>query len=187
MDLLFSNFSYFWRVYFGIEIWQFALLCLICLLPAFLIFYNEIKTKDRLALVKLILTAIYLASLIAIPLLGRQTTAERQIILNPFFDIARLHNNTLRIHLLRAVISNTLFFIPLGLITSMKIKAYTIIKALIIGFMLSLLIEGLQYLLMRGILEGADLLCNTIGSVLGASIYLVYKKILSKYKGEIHV
>jgi glycopeptide antibiotics resistance protein len=65
------------------------------------------------------------------------------------------------------ILGNVVLFIPVGLLVGYLIRT-SIIKVLIIGFVLSLAIEILQIVLLLGTFDVDDLLLNSIGSILGA-------------------
>ncbi len=64
------------------------------------------------------------------------------------------------------VVGNTGWFVPLGLfINGLWKEGWK--KGLIYGFLLSLFIEVMQYLLQSGVSDVDDLICNSLGAVLG--------------------
>lgn len=85
--------------------------------------------------------------------------------------------------LIRNIILNILMFVPLGvflpLYTSKLDKIYKVIS---IGFLITLIIEIMQYATGFGIFEIADLLNNTIGVLIGYGLYKAYFNIRNKEK-----
>ena len=73
------------------------------------------------------------------------------------------------------VVLNALVFVPLGLYLCMlSMKTW---KAILLGFCLSLLFEALQFALSIGAADVTDLLMNTLGTAIGAGLYLLLRRI----------
>lgn len=93
------------------------------------------------------------------------------------------------------VIANVLVFIPLGFLSPLLFKV--VCKwwhVLIVGLSGSLLIEGLQILTSRNIVDIDDLIFNTLGAMIGYVVYLVFIKIVKQFnlmryleKFEVHL
>lgn len=83
----------------------------------------------------------------------------------------------------RNIILNILMFVPFGFLLPILLKKTDAFwKVSLLGFTLTLLIEGTQLLLKRGIFEPDDLLGNTVGAMIGYGIYRLGKYIVSKKK-----
>ena len=80
---------------------------------------------------------------------------------------------------------NILMFIPLGLYAANFLKKFNFWKALWVVIGASLGIEVLQYIFKRGVSDIDDLLLNTMGGLIGISIYLVIK-VMFKTKERVH-
>lgn len=89
--------------------------------------------------------------------------------------------NKMEISLFRNIVLNILLFVPLGALIPMysdKLKkSYIVIS---IGFLFSLIIEGIQYITRMGIFEVDDIFNNTIGVLIGYSIFMIYNNIRNK-------
>lgn len=73
------------------------------------------------------------------------------------------------------VLLNALVFVPLGLYLSMLgMKAW---KAILLGFLLSLMFESMQFVLAIGAADVTDLLMNTVGTAFGAGIYYLLRRL----------
>ena len=93
------------------------------------------------------------------------------------------------------VIDNVLVFIPLGFLSPLLFKA--VCKwwhVLIVGLSGSLLIEGLQILTSRNVVDIDDIIFNTLGAMVGYIVYLVFIKIVKHFnlmryleKFEVHL
>ncbi len=64
-------------------------------------------------------------------------------------------------------VMNVVVFIPVGLLLGMVFKGMTWWKALLAGLTISVSIESLQFLFMRGFSEFDDVMHNTIGCLMG--------------------
>ncbi len=120
----------------------------------------------------IILLCVYGLILIWIVLLKTSTAAElkylpcaRTLNLIPFHYDVEVGTHV------SEVVLNALVFMPLGLYLCMLgMKARTAILA---GFAASLLFEALQFVLAIGAADVTDLLMNTLGTALGACVYLL--------------
>lgn len=131
---------------------------------------EQTKAPERMNRLTITLLVIYLIALfwILILKLGVQFSYmnERRTNLVPFSRAFFTGENIL----------NALIFVPLGLYAGILFKqSYFIIKVLLV-FLLSLLVEGLQYILRIGAFDVTDLITNTIGGVIGLIIFTGIKK-----------
>lgn len=123
---------------------------------------NPVKRK-----VSDILFLVYIAVLVNITVIRRFQFGERSVNLTLFTEyLPVLHNSLYRFAYL--FFGNILWFMPLGfyLVFCRKQK---VSHAVICGFLFSMLIEIMQYVLGTGITELDDLILNTFGSFLGAA------------------
>jgi len=74
-------------------------------------------------------------------------------------------------------ILNVVIFVPLGLYVGVLFQRWTFAQKLGFFFLLSLLVEGLQYLLRVGAFDVSDLITNTSGAVIGWLIYKAVEKL----------
>lgn len=97
------------------------------------------------------------------------------------FSSYREAYNKMEISLFRNIVLNILLFVPLGFllpIYSNKLKkSYIVIS---IGFLVTLAIETIQYLTRVGIFEIDDIFNNTIGTLIGYLLFMIYKNIMKK-------
>lgn len=87
------------------------------------------------------------------------------------------------------VIANVLMFVPLTFLFSLSLlnkknTKHTIIKSLQLSFCVSLSIEILQILFMKGTFQFTDLLFNTLGGLIGALLYTLLKTFFRKDKTD---
>lgn len=93
----------------------------------------------------------------------------------PFRDLAEMLLRGEYGSFLYLFIGNIIWFIPFGFLLP-QIKPYSFRRTVLLGFLTSLLIEGLQYLFATGISETDDLILNTLGAVLGCGLCHIVKK-----------
>lgn len=75
---------------------------------------------------------------------------------------------------------NIMMFVPIGLALPFVLKKQNFGKVIIIGFCMSLLIELIQPFVHRGAALD-DLICNTLGTVIGYLLYLLMKLIFPNF------
>ncbi|RYZ44694.1 MAG: VanZ family protein, partial [Chitinophagaceae bacterium] len=103
---------------------------------------------------------------------------NRSFTLIPFREYFRYHS---KIDVAGTVL-NVAAFIPLGIYTGTLFKTWNVGKNLFFFFLVSLVIEGLQYVLAVGAFDSTDIITNTVGGLVGL---LVCKAIQNIYKPRI--
>lgn len=73
-------------------------------------------------------------------------------------------------------ILNVVIFVPLGIYAGVLFTRWIFSKKLFFLFLLSLLVEGLQYLLRIGAFDVTDLITNTLGGAIGLMIFFGLEK-----------
>lgn len=93
---------------------------------------------------------------------------------HPFWSYAAIQEG--RENLLPENIMNVAAFVPIGLLSgwAFKLKWW---QVLIIGFVISLSIETLQYVSKRGFAEFDDVMHNTLGCMIGYGIYALVSNV----------
>ena len=90
------------------------------------------------------------------------------------FNSYREAYHKMEISLFRNIILNILLFVPLGFLLPMYSKKLKkIYKVVSIGFLITVLIETMQYITKIGIFEIDDIFNNTIGVLIGYCIYMI--------------
>lgn len=82
-------------------------------------------------------------------------------------------------------IYNILFFIPLGIYICILKNKWVFIKKVILILCSSLLFEILQFVFAIGRSDITDLLCNTLGGVIGIGIYEFLSRILKSKTNKV--
>ena len=175
MDLLFKNPSYFIKTYFSFSPIGF----LVALTGFFIvmIFLSRKRFKSRIGKWGfIILSSFYLATLVGMTLLSVGRVGTAVIHLNPLDNIRDLFDYDASVHQLRGCLSNIVLFIPLGVFSAIYFRKHKVIYSLLSGFLVSLIIEILQYALHRGCAETMDVICNTIGALIGAVLTVLFMK-----------
>jgi glycopeptide antibiotics resistance protein len=73
-------------------------------------------------------------------------------------------------------ILNVVIFVPLGIYAGILFERWIFGKKLLFFFLLSLLVEGLQYILRLGAFDVTDIITNTLGGVIGLVIFKAIEK-----------
>lgn len=147
--------------------------------------------KDRYRTGAIIAFLCYVSSVLFITILFRRFEQVVSVQVNPFrkyiylaksiiVDVRDLgYLGVIRFFIYKEttiteVLLNVLLFIPLGYLVPMLHERFDHLwRILLIGILLSLLIETIQYATHRGYFDSSDILHNTIGTGVG---YLIYKK-----------
>lgn len=95
----------------------------------------------------------------------KMMTGHRAVNLIPFY-----YDNEVSMHL-SEVIKNLLIFIPFGLYLGML--GMGLGKSVLTGFIFSLTMELCQYIFAIGGSDITDIITNTLGTLIGATLYLV--------------
>jgi len=74
------------------------------------------------------------------------------------------------------MIMNVVIFVPLGIYTGILFRSWTFGKKLLLFFIISFLIEVLQYIFGIGAFDITDLINNTFGGIIGLTIYTGIEK-----------
>lgn len=92
---------------------------------------------------------------------------KRNINLIPFSEPSILNSEN---------ILNVVIFVPLGIYAGILFRRWVFGKKLLFFFLLSLLVEGLQYILRVGAFDMTDIFTNTLGGIIGLTILIAIDK-----------
>ena len=116
-----------------------------------------------------------------------RATSERELILLPFYSFYQAIEQP---EYYRVMLMNVILFEPIGLtlpfaLSERKCKKFFWVIGL--GFLISVCVEGIQYVFCIGRAEIDDVICNTFGCTIGTGAYLIYQKrtVLRKYLEEV--
>lgn len=124
-----------------------------------------------------ILFAIYLAALLRLTVVRDSVLSgvllSGKLNLSPFTAYLQLLSWGSYYHAAYLFFGNIFWFMPLGLY--LKRQKWPFLPALLCGFLLSFMIEALQYILGCGVTETDDLILNTLGTALGFLLGLILR------------
>lgn len=115
----------------------------------------------------------YVSFIFCATVLFRDQAEEIRYSLQPFLTYANLYNRRIA-----EVVLNVLMFIPIGFLSGIAFKNAESIKVIGLGCLLSLSIEILQLLTLRGVCNIDDVIHNTLGCAIGYGIYRLCESIL---------
>ena len=112
--------------------------------------------------------------IIKMTLFGR-TAGSRELELRPFYTLTTISYNN---EAVRTMLMNVILFLPFGLtlpyvFAKMKNNYSRWMICILIGFLMSVAIETIQYYFGLGRAETDDVICNTFGCILGVIANMV--------------
>ncbi len=118
-------------------------------------------------------------------LIASRNVGNREINLLPFWSYRSYFSGNL--DMLYVNILNMVLFMPLGFflfifLTGSHTAGKALFAALLIGFLLSVSVETLQFILSRGMVELDDVIHNTLGTIVGAGIGLALSFIWRRWQ-----
>ena len=134
-------------------------------------------TASRIALIAAFFA--YVFAVLSITLLFRAPIFST-IELDPIASYRRAANAPAHLAVIeiRNVILNVIMFVPLGIFLPLLFKKFhKIYLVLSVAFLTSLAIETLQFATRRGVFSLEDIIHNTLGAVLGATLFLALSKL----------
>lgn len=157
--------TYFVSLYQNIptEVYE-GLLSIFCIGLVVFVAWKGFKIGLRYSVALLLIEYIFL--IFCSTVFFRTTGETRQYDFHPFWSYDRPE-------LLVENIMNVVVFIPVGLLLCIAFKQMTWWKALLMGCGISVTIEALQFFFMRGFSEVDDVMHNTVGCILGYSLWLM--------------
>jgi glycopeptide antibiotics resistance protein len=75
------------------------------------------------------------------------------------------------------IIMNVVIFVPLGIYAGILFKRWIFGKNLFFFFLISLIVEGLQFILRVGAFDITDTITNTLGGIIGLMIFKAIEKV----------
>ncbi|MEP7143255.1 MAG: VanZ family protein [Ferruginibacter sp.] len=75
------------------------------------------------------------------------------------------------------MILNAVIFVPLGIYAGILFKRWTFGKNVFLFFFISLMCEGLQFILRIGAFDVTDVITNTLGGIIGLLIFKAIEKV----------
>ncbi len=124
--------------------------------------------------------ALYLSFVAKITIFSRIPTNEPSYMLIPFWSYKAIAEGVEGV--IPEVFWNVVLFIPIGILFMLFLTCKRkCVITVIIGFLLTTVIELIQLIFHRGYFEFDDIFHNTLGTVIGIGIYLIFVKLLSGF------
>ena len=79
-------------------------------------------------------------------------------------------------------IMNVVIFVPLGIYAGILFQRWSFKKKLLFFFLISFIVEGLQFILAVGAFDSTDIITNTLGGIIGL---IIYKGIEKAFKNSV--
>ena len=129
------------------------------------------RSVARLLLVEWIILVLGIA------VIFREPRAERSFCLIPFLSYFDYGTNSYFMEKAALNILNVVLFLPVGFLSGVILKGWPWWKVMIPCLCISLTIELLQLILMRGFCETDDVIHNILGALIGYGVGRVIKKL----------
>lgn len=133
--------------------------------------------KDLKDTITIVLFVMYLAALFTVTLLSGPRSLWRSVSFVPFQSLF-FENGQINERGVLFMVLNVLMFVPMGVF--LRILNKPAVKTVFIGGGVSALIEILQYIFIRGMLDIDDLISNVLGVVVGCCLYYFASTVLNK-------
>ncbi len=143
-----------------------GLLSVFCIAAVVVIIW---KGKKCWRIIGNILLVEYIFLLFCSTVIYRNASDERGCDMMPFWSYRAILDG--KEQYLAENIMNVLVFMPIGFLLVTTIKDIRWWKVLLIGLCISIGIESLQFMLMKGFSELDDVMHNTLGCMIGYGIY----------------
>jgi glycopeptide antibiotics resistance protein len=153
----------------------------------FLIYKKAMKGKKKITFRELAVIAIlfcYVIVVLGATLGNRGDYYQGSVSLHPF-SAYREAWNSFSITAWRNIILNILMFVPFGFLLPVLSKRFRKAwKTYLVGFMLTVGIECIQYFTGRGIFEIDDIIGNTIGTMIGYGLITFFIYVIGKLRNN---
>lgn len=77
------------------------------------------------------------------------------------------------------IILNVFIFVPLGIYAGILFRKWTFKKQLLFYFLVSLLVEGIQFIIGAGAFDTTDIITNSLGGVIGLLLFKAIEKLFN--------
>ena len=154
----------------------FDLFLIVAFVTIWFIINVKIKSKATVWLNRLGF-AFGLFGIVLLGLISRITSTVQYNII-PF-----RHISNATIYYIQGIVSNILFFVPIGLTLPYLLVdrcRKPISVTIILGFLISFSVEVLQLILHRGVFETEDIIINTFGTAVGILSFVFSKRVRRK-------
>ena len=155
-------------------------------IPILLLVWSMIGTAfyKYMRIIGAVLAVIAIGAILYITVFSRGESGKGADFI-PFSSFARAK---IQPEMYRSMLMNVFLFVPLGLSLPYVFSgsiAKRILLAILIGFLLSVTVEAIQYFAHLGMAETDDVICNTVGTAIGSCAFLLsllWSKLFNKTK-----
>ena len=179
---LFRNVRHFYLYVLKID-WKFQIVALLMLIILSIIVRRKYKLHEitRYQAFACVNLPVYIFVLFSSLIFSRTANIELGVNIQPFWtEVAILSGETKYI---QTLVQNLLMLVPHGVLLPFA-KEVSLTKTVFTGFLISVTIEFLQLGTKTGLCELDDVIHNTLGVVIGYGIFLLLKKMRSKFKAQ---
>lgn len=105
-----------------------------------------------------------------------------------FIPFSSFERAKLQPEMYRSMLMNVFLFVPFGLALPFAFGGKTgkrILLTILVGLLMSVTVEAIQYYVHLGMAETDDVICNTVGTAIGSSAFLLtllWRKLFNKTK-----
>lgn len=166
------------------EIYASDISTILITIPILLFVWSVIGTflYKHMRIIGTIMVVIAAVSILYITVLDRGKTGAGAYFI-PFSSFERAK---IQPEMYRSMLMNVFLFIPLGLALPFILGGGTgkrILLTILVGLVLSVTVEAIQYFGNLGLTETDDVICNTLGTAIGSCSYLLsllWKRVIQK-------
>lgn len=133
--------------------------------------------KGKKALVFCVILIVYILFLLYYAVISREPKADYEVRLKLFWGYSHPSGNGYR-----DLFLNLLSYIPIGIMVGLIKKEHRIGKAMLFGFLVSIVIELSQLIWQRGFFDVDDLFNNVVGALIGGLLVVCVMSICKKAK-----
>ena len=143
------------------------------LFASFVVFVAFKGFKKSLRYTALVALLEYIILLYCSTVIYRITQTERKYDFHPFWTYSAIMEG--KEQYITEAIMNVIAFIPLGLLLGCSFQSITWWRVFMVGSLLSMGIETLQFLYMKGFSELDDVMHNALGCMIGYGLYALIR------------
>lgn len=156
------------------EIYVANISTILIIMPILLLVWSVIGTAfyKYMRIICTIATILAAAAILYATVFSR-SISDKGIDLIPFSSFDRA---IIQPEMYRSMLMNVFFFMPLGLALPFVFGgriSKRVLLTILVGFLLSLTVEAIQYFASLGMAETDDVICNTLGTAIGCFAYLL--------------
>ncbi len=134
-----------------------------------LLLWKGVRTGGRY--VSALALSEWMALVLCATVIFRSTKAERGFRLIPFSSYWDFGPHGYLLEMVAENLLNVVLFLPVGILLGCGVWRMTWKRVLVIGLVLSIAIEVLQFMFKKGFCEVDDVMHNALGSLVGYGIY----------------